>query len=128
MGTRVYGDNQSEVFLGRDVTTHQNLSDAVAEQVDQEVTRIIDDQYTRARSIIESNKKKIEIMAKALMEWETLESEQIDDIMEGNAPRPPQSDADDSSSPTDDGSGDAGGRRRKPVVKPQMDQPAGGEA
>ena len=45
LGTRVYGDNQSEVFLGRDVTTHRNLSNAVAEQVDREVTRIISEQY-----------------------------------------------------------------------------------
>ena len=125
LGTRVYGDNQSEVFLGRDVSTHQNLSDAIAEQVDQEVTRIIDEEYKRARSIIEANKDKIEVMANALMEWETLESDQIDDIMAGNAPQPPTSEADDSSSSTDDGTN---GKRRKPVVKPQMDRPASGEA
>ena len=127
LGTRVYGDNQSEVFLGRDVTTHQNLSDAVAEQVDQEVTRIIDEQYARAREILEDNKDKIEVMAKALMEWETLESNQIDDIMAGKDPTPPTSDVDDSSS-TDDGSDDGGEKRRKPVVEPRMDRPASGEA
>ncbi len=127
LGTRVYGDNQSEVFLGRDVTTHQNLSDAVAERVDQEVTRIVDEQYARARKIIESNKKKIKVMAKALIEWETLEASQIDAIMAGKDPQPPGSDMDDSSS-SDDGSKKPSGRRRKPTVKPQMDQPASGEA
>ena len=127
MGTRVYGENQSEVFLGRDVTTHQNLSDAVAEQVDQEVTRIIDEQYTRARKTIEDNKDKIEVMAKALIEWETLESGQIDDIMEGREIRPSSSDPNESSTSTDEPK-NSGGKRRKTVVKPRMDHPASGEA
>ena len=127
MGTRVYGENQSEVFLGRDVTTHQNLSDAVAEQVDQEVTRIIEEQYTRARKTIENNKDKIEVMAKALIEWETLESGQIDDIMEGREIRPSSSGPDESSTSTDEPK-NSGGKRRKTVVKPRMDRPASGEA
>ena len=127
MGTRVYGENQSEVFLGRDVTTHQNLSDAVAEQVDQEVTRIIEEQYTRARKTIEDNKDKIEVMAKALIEWETLESDQIDDIMEGREIRPSSSDSNESSTSTDEPK-NSGGKRRKTVVKPRMDRPASGEA
>ena len=127
MGTRVYGENQSEVFLGRDVTTHQNLSDAVAEQVDQEITRIIDEQYTRARKTIEDNKDKIEVMAKALIEWETLESGQIDDIMEGREIRPSSSGPDESSTSTDEPK-NSGGKRRKTVVKPRMDRPASGEA
>ncbi len=126
LGTRVYGENQSEVFLGRDVTTHQNLSDAVAEQVDQEVTRIIDEQYARARRTIEENRDKIEMMANALIEWETLDSDQIDDIMAGISPRAPKSEFDESEST---GTQKKTGRksRKKPVVKPQMD-PAGGEA
>ena len=127
LGTRVYGENQSEVFLGRDVTTHQNLSDAVAEQVDQEVTRIIEEQYTRARKTIEDNKDKIEVMAKALIEWETLESDQIDDIMEGREIRPSSSDSNESSTSTDEPK-NSGGKRRKTVVKPRMDRPASGEA
>jgi cell division protease FtsH len=127
LGTRVYGENQSEVFLGRDVTTHQNLSDAVAEQVDQEITRIIDEQYTRARKTIENNKDKIEVMAKALIEWETLESGQIDDIMEGREIRPSSSDSNESSTSTDEPK-NSGGKRRKTVVKPRMDRPASGEA
>lgn len=129
LGTRVYGDNQSEVFLGRDVTTHQNLSDAVAEQVDKEVTRIIDEEYARARKIIEDNREIVEVMAKALMEFETLEADQIDDIMAGKNPSSPSSEFDDSSS-SSDGSKNSGGRkkRRKGVVKPRMDSPASGEA
>ena len=65
-------------------------------------------------------------MAKMLIEWETLESEQIDDIMEGREPTPPSSEFDQSSSVDD--SKPSGGQRRKPVVKPRMDRPASGEA
>ncbi len=90
LGTRVYGENQSEVFLGRDVMTHKNLSDKTAELVDAEISRIVEEQYTKARTIIEENRDKIEIMAKALLEWETLNSDQIEDIMAGRKPRPPE--------------------------------------
>ena len=89
LGPRVYGDNQSEVFLGRDVTTHRNLSDDTAEKVDDEVTRIVGVQYKRARGILENQRDKVETMAKALMEWETLDSDQIEDVMSGREPRPP---------------------------------------
>jgi cell division protease FtsH len=89
LGPRVYGDNQSEVFLGRDMTTHRNLADSTAEMVDTEIRRIIDEQYSRARTIIEENRDKIEKMAAALLEWETLDAEQINDIMAGREPRPP---------------------------------------
>src|SRR5947207_5208753 len=75
LGTRVYGENQSEVFLGRDVATHKNISDATAELVDKEIRRIVDEQYVRARRIIEENRAKIEKMALALIEWETLDSQ-----------------------------------------------------
>ncbi len=126
LGTRVYGDNQSEVFLGRDVTTHQNLSNAVAERVDKEVTRIIDEQYARARAIIEDKRDIIEIMAKALIEFETLQSEQIDEIMKGRQPAPVSSDFDDTS--TKGTKKKTGGKRAKRVVKPRMDRPASGEA
>jgi cell division protease FtsH len=121
LGTRVYGDNQSEVFLGRDVMTHKNMSDAVAEQVDREIRRIVDEQYARARAILEENRDKVEKMAKALLEWETLDSEQIDDIMAGREPRPPQ----------DSTGGRPSGEPRekkpevKPAAKPRLDSPAG---
>ena len=54
LGPRVYGENNSEVFLGRDVSTHRNLSDETARRVDGEITRIVEEQYGRARSIIEN--------------------------------------------------------------------------
>jgi len=118
LGTRVYGENQSEVFLGRDMMTHKNMSDSVAEQVDREIRRIIDEQYARARTIIEENRDKIEKMAKALIEWETLDAEQIDDIMAGKEPRPPQGT---SGKPS---SGASQKPEAKPGVKPRLDSPA----
>jgi cell division protease FtsH len=90
LGTMVYGENEGEVFLGRSVTTHKNISEATMQQVDAEIRRIIDQQYALARSLIEGNRDKVEAMAKALLELETLDADQIDDIMAGNPPRPPK--------------------------------------
>ncbi len=90
LGPMVYGENENEVFLGRSVTTHKNVSEATMQKVDMEIRRIIDEQYALARKLIEENKDKIEAMTKALLEWETIDSEQIKDIMEGRPPRPPQ--------------------------------------
>ncbi len=89
LGPMVYGENEGEVFLGRSITTHKNVSEATMQKVDQEIRRIIDEQYARARKIIEDNRDKIEVMARALLEWETIDAEQIDDIMAGRSPRPP---------------------------------------
>ncbi len=89
LGPRVYGDAESEVFLGQDITSHNNLSPAVQESVDAEVTRIINEEYARARKIIEDERATIEVMAQTLLEWETLDADQIDDIMAGKPPRPP---------------------------------------
>jgi cell division protease FtsH len=121
LGPRVYGDNQSEVFLGRDVVTHRNMSDSVAEQVDTEIRRIIDEQYSRARNIIEENRDKIEVMAQALLDWETLDAGQIDDIMAGRKPRPPE----DSSGTAASGGPGTKKPAAKPGVKPRLDSPAG---
>jgi cell division protease FtsH len=60
------------------------------QKVDAEIRRIIDAQYALARRLIEENRDKVETMAKALLEWETLDSDQVNDIMEGRAPRPPK--------------------------------------
>jgi cell division protease FtsH len=120
LGARVYGENQQEVFLGRDVTTHQNLSDNTAQQVDNEIRRIIDEQYDRARKIIEDNRDKIEIMANALLEWETIDARQIDEIMAGKKPTPPQSQSGGSSGGSDDAP-----KETEPKSGPSLDTPAG---
>jgi cell division protease FtsH len=90
MGPMVYGENEGEVFLGRSITTHKNVSETTMQKVDAEIRRIIDEQYSLARKIIEDNREKLEVMAKALLEWETIDSDQIDDIMAGRPPRPPK--------------------------------------
>ena len=90
LGPMVYGENEGEVFLGRSVTTHKNVSEATMQKVDEEIRRIIDQQYALARKLIEENSDKIEAMAQALLEWETLDAAQLDDIMAGNPPRPPK--------------------------------------
>jgi cell division protease FtsH len=66
------------------------MSESTMQKVDSEVRRIIDQQYALARKLIEDNKDKMHSMAKALMEWETIDSDQLDDIMGGKEPRPPK--------------------------------------
>jgi len=90
LGPMVYGENEGEVFLGRSVTVHKNVSETTMQKVDAEIRRIVDQQYALARKIIEDNRDKVEMMAKSLLEWETLDADQINDVMEGRAPRPPK--------------------------------------
>jgi cell division protease FtsH len=90
LGPMVYGENEGEVFLGRSVTTHKNVSEATMQKVDAEIRRIIDQQYALARRLIEENRDKVEVMAKTLLEWETIDADQINDIMAGQPPRPPK--------------------------------------
>jgi cell division protease FtsH len=86
----VYGENEGEVFLGRSITTHKNVSEATLQKVDAEIRRIVDEQYKLARRLLEENRDKVEAMAKALLEWETLDADQLNDIMAGRPPRPPK--------------------------------------
>ncbi len=90
LGTMVYAENEGEVFLGRSVTTHKNMSEETMRKVDAEIRRLLDQQYALARKILEDNRDKVEVMAKALLDWETIDAEQIDDIMAGRPPRPPK--------------------------------------
>ena len=91
MGPMVYAENEGEVFLGRSVTKTTHVSERTMQAVDEEVRRIIDEQYALARKLIEENQDKMHAMAHALLEWETIDKEQIDDIMEGRPPRAPRS-------------------------------------
>jgi len=90
LGVMVYGENDGEVFLGRSVTQHKNVSEATMQKVDAEIRRIIDQQYALARQLLEDNRDKVEAMTKALLEWETIDADQIDDIMAGKPPRQPK--------------------------------------
>ena len=83
LGPRIYNRESTDMY-GRPTG---GLSDETAEKVEQEITRIISEQYDRARGIIEENRDKLEVMTRKLLEWETLESDQIEAIMEGREPR-----------------------------------------
>jgi cell division protease FtsH len=90
LGPMVYGEEEGEIFLGRSVTTHKNMSEASLQTVDAEIRRIIDEQYALARRLLEENRDKVETMTATLLEWETIDADQINDIMEGKPPRPPK--------------------------------------
>jgi cell division protease FtsH len=90
LGPMVYAENEGEVFLGRSVTKTTNISEETMRKVDHEVRSIIDAQYKLARDLIEHHSDKMHAMAKALMEWETIDADQIDDIMAGKPPREPK--------------------------------------
>lgn len=90
MGPMVYAENEGEVFLGRSVTRTTHVSEATMQQVDAEIRRILDERYEVARKLIVENSDKMHAMAEALLKWETIDSEQIDDIMAGRPVRPPK--------------------------------------
>ena len=90
LGPMVYGENDSEIFLGRSITTHKNVSEETMRKVDSEIRKIIDQQYAVARKLLEDNRDKVEAMAAALLELETIDADQIDDIMAGKPPRQPK--------------------------------------
>jgi len=121
LGPLAYGEDDGEVFLGRSVTRHKNVSDETAHAIDEEIRLLIDRNYERARNILVENMDKLHKMAEALLEWETIDASQIDDIMAGRDPRPPQDF-------TGKG-GDSGNVTKKPEdkpkAKPDLDKPAG---
>ncbi len=90
MGVMVYAENESEVFLGRSITRSQNISEKTQQEVDAEVRRILDEQYAIAYKILDENRDKMETMTRALMEWETIDRDQVIEIMAGKQPSPPK--------------------------------------
>jgi cell division protease FtsH len=90
LGPLTYSDEQEEVFLGHSVAQHKPVSDETAHDIDSEIRAIIDRAYARAEKILKDNIDKLHTMAEALMKYETIDSDQIDDIMSGKKPRPPR--------------------------------------
>ena len=90
MGVMVYTENEDEVFLGRSITRSQNISEKTQQDIDAEIRRILDEQYQVAYKILDENRDKMEIMCKALMDWETIDRDQVLEIMEGKQPNPPK--------------------------------------
>ena len=77
------------MFLGRSVTQHKQVSDVTAHAIDEEVRRVIEGNYQRARQILTTALEKLHLMAEALMKYETIDEEQLRDIMAGKTPKPP---------------------------------------
>jgi cell division protease FtsH len=127
LGPLAYGEEEEEVFLGRSVTQHKNVSDETAHIIDEEIRNIIDRNYDRSRRILKENVDKLHAMAEALMKYETIDAGQIEDIMAGRTPQPPE-DWDDDSSTSSGGSAVAvddvpkADKKDKPVIDPD---PAG---
>jgi cell division protease FtsH len=103
LGPLTYSEDDGEVFLGRSVTQHKQVSDVTVHAIDEEVRSIIDRNYKRAKAVLEEHEDKLHVMAKALMKYETLDLDQITDIMEGREPRPPEDWDDDDDTATTSG-------------------------
>ena len=102
LGPLTYNEEDGEVFLGRSVTQHKAISDETSHTIDKEIRNIINKNYKRSEQILKKNIDKLHLMADALIKYETIDADQIDDIMKGKAPRPPSdwNDSDDQSSST----------------------------
>jgi cell division protease FtsH len=90
MGPLTYSEEEGEVFLGKSVARHKQVSDVTAHAIDEEIRLVIDSNYQRSEKILTDNMEKLHLMAEALIKYETIDADQIDDIMKGNTPRPPK--------------------------------------
>jgi len=88
LGTMVYEDTEQDAYFGR--SSAKTVSEATQQKVDMEIRTILDTQYALSRKLLEENRDKVELMAKTLLDWETIDSDQINDIMEGREPRLPK--------------------------------------
>ncbi len=116
LGPLTYSEDEGEVFLGHSIAQHKAVSDETAHDIDKEIRSIIDRSYARAEEILKANLDKLHAMADALMKYETIDSDQIDDIMAGKPPRPP-ADWDDTEPTAGADSGDTKTTDEKPDSK-----------
>jgi cell division protease FtsH len=117
LGPLTYSEDQGEVFLGRSVTQHKQVSDVTAHAIDEEVRSVIDSNYERAKGILEGHLDKLHKMAEALIKYETIDEGQIKDIMEGREPKPPAG-WDDSATPFGGGKPRDREKPEAPIGKP----------
>lgn len=89
LGPLAYSEDEGEVFLGRSVTQHKNMADDTARVIDEEIRDVIDRNYERAETILKEKMDILHLMAEALIKYETIDTDQINQIMEGKAPSPP---------------------------------------
>ncbi|MCB5191609.1 ATP-dependent zinc metalloprotease FtsH [Methylobacillus arboreus] len=114
LGTMVYAGSEQDSFFGS--MSSKTVSEATQQKVDAEIRRILDEQYAVARRLLEENRDKVEVMTAALLEWETIDAEQIQDIMKGNQPRPPKPAPPSNKPAADNDSG--GGTTTEPAPQP----------
>jgi len=122
LGPLTYSEDEGEVFLGHSVTQHKNVSGATANLIDEEIRKIIDKNYDRAEQILKRDMDKLHVMADALIKFETIDQEQIRDIMSGKEPKPP---ADWSDHPP---LGPSGKEKETRASDSKTDKPIGGPA
>ena len=126
LGPQTYSEEDGEVFLGHSVTKHKEVSNETARIIDSEIKEIIDRNYKRAETILRDNLDKLHLMSDALIKYETLDTHQIDDIMEGREPRPPSGWDDDNSSKSGSLGKKAKRKPRKPASTAPQNFPLGG--
>ncbi|MDB9864035.1 ATP-dependent zinc metalloprotease FtsH [Candidatus Thioglobus sp.] len=123
MGPMSYGEEEGEVFLGRQVTKHKHISDETFTKVDSEIRKIIDTNYSLAYKILEDNRDILDAMAAALVEFETIDTNQIDDLMARIPMREPAEviDSEEASSELGTGSGETESTKPSTDKKPEAD-------
>jgi len=125
LGALAYSEEEGEVFLGRSVTQHKNISDDTAHVIDEEIRAIIERNYERTRTLLQENMDILHAMAEALLKYETIDAAQIDRLIERREPGEPKGWSDSGTPPKDDGSASA--ETRDVGAKP-TDGPVGGPA
>ena len=125
LGPMVFGEEEGEVFLGRSVTQHKSLSDETAHVIDEEIRNIVDRNYASSEKILKDNIDILHAMSDALMKYETIDKDQIADLMNGKTPQPPQGWDDSSSSSSSGGSTKAEASEDKTSSDGKIGGPAG---
>jgi cell division protease FtsH len=115
MGPLTYSEDEGEVFLGRSVTQHKQMSDETARLIDEEVRRLVEFAHEKARDLVQSNLDVLHLMANALIRFETIDSSQIDQIMDGQEPDPPENWNESDTGPSG-GESDSGGKDQRPTI------------
>ncbi len=121
MGPLTYAEDEGEVFLGRSVTQHKNISDDTAQAIDEEVRKIIDETYSKAKKLLEDNVDILHAMSDALMKYETLDSKQIDDLMNRTDVRKPEGWDDSNGSDTPSGTSGVKDNNQSEESNPKQD-------
>jgi cell division protease FtsH len=117
LGPVMYGEEEDEVFIGRSVTQHKSVSNETARKIDEVVRNILDRAYARSKDLLTTNIDKLHVMAEALLQYETIDARQIDDIMAGREPGPPADWQRPGSTPPPPPRGDAGSTVGKPATQ-----------